>query len=79
MAQQAGGVFRSTDGGASTGRASIRSRPRSFYFSKIVVDPKDESRLYIPGFGLDVSDDGGKTSGPTERVTALGTSQSRRR
>ena len=57
---KAGGVFRSTDGGEHWTRINPLT-PRSFYFSKIVVDPKDESRLYILGFGLDVSDDGGKT------------------
>jgi photosystem II stability/assembly factor-like uncharacterized protein len=55
-----GGVFRSTDGGERWTRTSPLS-PRPFYFSKIVVDPKDEQRVYVLGFGLAVSDDGGAT------------------
>lgn len=34
---------------------------RPFYFARIVVDPVNPDRLYKPGFGLSVSDDGGKT------------------
>ncbi len=57
---RAGGVFRSVDGGDHWERLSDLV-PRPFYFSKIVVDPKDESRIYVLGFGLAISDDGGKT------------------
>jgi photosystem II stability/assembly factor-like uncharacterized protein len=57
---RAGGVFRSTDAGEHWARLSPYV-PRAFYFSKIVVDPKDESRLYVLGFNLAVSDDGGRT------------------
>ncbi len=57
---RAGGVFKSTDGGEHWTRLSPLT-PRSFYFSKIVVDPKDERRVYVLGFGLAVSDDGGAT------------------
>src|SRR5262245_15822862 len=56
----AGGIFRSTDGGGRFTRLNPLT-PRSFYFSKIVVDPKDEKRIYVLGFGLSVSDDGGAT------------------
>ncbi len=57
---RAGGVFHSTDGGSHWTRTS-RLTPRSFYFSKITVDPKDENRVYVLGYGLSISDDGGKT------------------
>jgi photosystem II stability/assembly factor-like uncharacterized protein len=59
----AGGVFRSTDAGAHWTRISAFT-PRPFYFSKIVVDPKDENRVYVLGFGLAISDDGGATFRP---------------
>ncbi len=55
-----GGLFRSTDSGESWTRIS-GFNPRPFYFSKIVVDPADEKRLYVLGFGLALSDDGGVT------------------
>jgi photosystem II stability/assembly factor-like uncharacterized protein len=57
---RAGGVFRSLDSGEHWERMNALT-PRPFYFSKIVVDPRDEKRLYVLGFGLGVSDDGGKT------------------
>lgn len=57
---RAGGVFRSTDGGERWVRISALN-PRPFYFSKIVVDPTDESRLYVLGYGLALSEDGGVT------------------
>jgi len=34
---------------------------RPFYFSRLVVDPKDPDRLFKMGLGLIVSDDGGKS------------------
>jgi photosystem II stability/assembly factor-like uncharacterized protein len=55
-----GGVFQSTDEGDHWTRIN-RLNPRPFYFSKIAVDPKDESRVYVLGFGLYLSDDGGST------------------
>ncbi len=56
----AGGVFKSEDGGAHWVRRSSLA-PRSFYFGKITVDPKDETRIYVMAFALTISDDGGKT------------------
>ena len=55
-----GGVFRSDDRGESWKRMSPLD-PRPFYFSQIRVDPRDEKRVYVLGFMLHVSDDGGKT------------------
>ena len=55
-----GGLFRSEDGGASWTRTSnLNFRP--FYFGRIAVDPEDEKRVYLPGWDLAVSDDGGRT------------------
>lgn len=55
-----GGVFRSEDRGETWERMSDLS-PRPFYFSRIAIDPEDRSRVYLPGWDLAISDDGGKT------------------
>ncbi len=55
-----GGVFRSDDGGESWRRMSALN-PRPFYFSQIRVDPSNEKRVYVLGYTLHVSDDGGVT------------------
>ena len=55
-----GGVFRSEDGGETWTRQSGLD-PRPFYFSQIRVDPENDQRVYVLGFALHVSDDGGKT------------------
>lgn len=55
------GLYLSTDGGESwkkqTTTLNVESRP--FYFSCLVVDPKDAKRVYRPGFLFSYSDDGG--------------------
>lgn len=55
-----GGVFRSEDGGTSWKRMNPLA-PRPFYFSQIRIDPDDPRRVYVLGFALHVSDDGGAT------------------
>jgi photosystem II stability/assembly factor-like uncharacterized protein len=55
-----GGVFRSDDGGDTWTRTSPLN-PRPFYFSTIRVDPQDDRLVYVLGFILHVSEDGGKT------------------
>ncbi|MCY7379299.1 MAG: hypothetical protein LH467_08205 [Gemmatimonadaceae bacterium] len=55
-----GGVFRSEDGGSHWTRMS-NLNPRPFYFSQIRVDPTDDQKIYLLGFALHVSDDGGRT------------------
>jgi len=60
MRSHSGGVFRSDDAGAHWKRVSDLV-PRGFYFGKIRVDPNDDNRVYVLGFGTAVSDDGGKT------------------
>lgn len=54
-----GGIFRSEDGGEKWTRASSIN-PRPFYFSQIRIDPVSDQRVYVLGFALLVSDDGGK-------------------
>jgi len=40
---------------------------RAFYFSRMVVAPQDENKVYFLSFNLIESDDGGKTSRPADR------------
>lgn len=54
-----GGVFRSEDAGEKWTRVSDYD-PRPFYFSQIRVDPGNDQRVYLLGFALLVSDDGGR-------------------
>jgi photosystem II stability/assembly factor-like uncharacterized protein len=56
----AGGLFRSEDRGDSWVRVSDYNF-RPFYFSRVAVDPVDDRRVYLPGWDLAVSDDGGRT------------------
>lgn len=55
-----GGVFRSEDAGETWKRMSDID-PRPFYFSQIRIDPANDQRIYLLGYALLVSDDGGKT------------------
>jgi photosystem II stability/assembly factor-like uncharacterized protein len=56
-------LFRSDDGGKTWQRrdASQMMVWRPFYFGNLIVDPKNENKVYKPGGGLIVSDDGGKS------------------
>jgi photosystem II stability/assembly factor-like uncharacterized protein len=56
-------LYRSDDGGKTWGRrdASQLMVWRPFYFANLIVDPKDENKLYKPDLGLIVSNDGGKS------------------
>ncbi len=60
---QQGGMFRSEDGGETwtRGNAGANIIVRPFYFSLVVVDPKDPKRVYKPSYLLSVSDDGGRS------------------
>ncbi len=55
-----GGVFRSEDGGETWTRMNPLD-PRPFYFSQIRVDPENDQRVYVLGFALHVSEDGGRS------------------
>ncbi len=55
-----GGLFRTEDRGDTWTRVNkLNFRP--FYFSRVAVDPEDDQRVYLPGWSLAISDDGGKT------------------
>ncbi len=55
-----GGLFRTDDRGETWVRTTdISFRP--FYFSRVAVDPEDDQRVYLPGWDLAISDDGGRT------------------
>ncbi len=55
------GLYISSDAGetwkSQSATMNVVSRP--FYFSCLVIDPKDPKRVYRPGFGFSYSDDGG--------------------
>lgn len=55
-----GGIFRSEDGGENWTRTSDLN-PRPFYFSQIRIAPDNDNKVYVLGFSLHVSEDGGKT------------------
>ena len=55
-----GGVFRSDDGGTHFTRVNPLN-PRPFYFSQIRVDPENDQRVYVLGYLVHISDDGGKS------------------
>lgn len=57
---RAGGVFRSEDGGQTWSRTSPLN-PRPFYFSQVRVDPENDQRVWVLGFALHVSHDGGRS------------------
>jgi photosystem II stability/assembly factor-like uncharacterized protein len=55
-----GGVFRSTDLGATWERRSEHDEG-AMYYAHVVADPKNVDRIYVMSVFLQVSDDGGKT------------------
>ncbi|MBX3095457.1 MAG: hypothetical protein KF812_01210 [Fimbriimonadaceae bacterium] len=57
---KSGGLFRSEDGGESWERMSVRV-PRGFYFCKVKIHPTDDQKIYLPGWDVEVSTDGGRT------------------
>ena len=54
------GVYRSDDAGANWRKMS-ETNPRPMYFGVIKIDPQTDSRIYVPGVSLHISDDGGRT------------------
>ncbi len=54
------GVYRTDDAGGSWRKLSD-TNPRPMYFSQIRIDPLSDSRIYVLGVSLHVSDDGGRT------------------
>ena len=55
------GLYISADGGASWKQqsASLNVISRPFYFSTLVIDPKDSKRVYRPAYSFSYSSDGG--------------------
>ncbi|PHN03127.1 glycosyl hydrolase [Flavilitoribacter nigricans DSM 23189 = NBRC 102662] len=62
-AEEAGGVYRSDDGGASFKRINRdhKLRQRGWYYSRIFADPQNENTVYVTNTGFYKSIDGGKT------------------
>ena len=60
---QQGGFFRSDDGGETWTRTSADQAlwGRGWYFSKVVVDPKNPDIVYVPNVAVSRTKDGGKT------------------
>ncbi len=54
------GLYRSDNAGATWTKTSTVN-PRPMYFAVIKIDPTNDSRIYVPGVSLHISDDGGKT------------------
>jgi photosystem II stability/assembly factor-like uncharacterized protein len=55
-----GGVFRSADGGQNW-QWQNPFDVGAMYYGHVVVDPKDDNRIYVMNVYIQVSDDGGKT------------------
>jgi len=58
--QGKGGIFRSTDFGATWERRNEYDQT-AMYYGKVFADPKDPERVYVMNVRIQVSDDGGKT------------------
>jgi photosystem II stability/assembly factor-like uncharacterized protein len=56
---QTGGVYKSTDAGETWQRVNSFN-PRPMYFSQIRADPTDEQKVYVIGFEVYSSKDGGR-------------------
>jgi len=57
------GLYRSNDAGKNWKKVNgdFGTIVRPFYFSRIVVDPKDEDKIFKAGLSLTASEDGGET------------------
>lgn len=57
----ANGLYRSENAGTTWTQVNTNNT-RPFYYSNVVVDPKNPNRVYFSSTQLQVSDDGGRTS-----------------
>ena len=62
-ADRKGGIFRSSDRGASWERRNPYDTT-AMYYAQIFCDPKEVDRVYVPNVLMMVSDDGGRTLRP---------------
>jgi len=62
-ADKKGGVFRSADRGETWERRNDFDQ-QAQYYAHVVLDPKDENRIYVMNVVIRVSDDSGKTLRP---------------
>jgi photosystem II stability/assembly factor-like uncharacterized protein len=62
-ADKKGGIFRSADRGETWERRNDFDQ-QAQYYAHLVVDPKNENRVYVMNVLIRVSDDGGKTLRP---------------
>ena len=63
---EAGGLYRSDDGGATWAYINGNKKlwQRSFYFMQVRADPVEPDRVYVLSFKLERSEDGGKSFEP---------------
>ncbi|KKN31579.1 hypothetical protein LCGC14_0822560 [marine sediment metagenome] len=64
-----GGVFRSEDKGDTWVKMSS-TNPRPMYYSQIRIDPNNDQRIWVLGYDMNVSFDGGRTF-KTDVVTRI--------
>jgi photosystem II stability/assembly factor-like uncharacterized protein len=62
-ADKKGGIFRSADRGETWERRNDFDQ-QAQYYAHLVVDPRDENRIYVMNVLIRVSDDGGRTLRP---------------
>ncbi|MGA3210169.1 MAG: glycosyl hydrolase [Terriglobales bacterium] len=67
-------LFRSENGGENWAEvnSSFNMSGRPFYFARLIADPNHADRIYKTGFGLTVSDDGGKSFSAVSSLDAQG-------
>jgi len=62
-ASKESGFYRSTNRGASWQKMSTENTGGNYY-NEVIADPKDPNTVYVMGYAIDISNDGGKTFRP---------------